>query len=308
LRWLALQLVILLALVTIAADLAAHKRVETLGGVNIWGYRGPVAHQRQSNELRVVFVGGTRAFGWGEPASGTTVATVRFELTRVLDRPGRPVQTITAINLGQLGAASATYTATLAHFAYLRPDFIGILDDLGDPGPNRPFDRSGIFALTGYRPMLPLVLQEKGHVTHARLLGAPLEYLGDALALADRALARVTAAAGTLGPGDPPTTTSPDAYVSSMLSAIRAAHAEARGVVLALGPIDSDVQRRNFDALRSRLSDLRDARWLRIVSLSDEPDLYDPSLRLDAFSFGASATAVAARAIAPAFLELISGG
>jgi len=93
-----------------------------------------------------------------------------------------------------------------------------------------------------------------------------------------------------------------------MLSAIRAAHAQARGVVVALGPIDSDMQRRKFEALRSRLTELRDARWLRIVSLSDEPDLYDPSLRLDAFSFGASATAVAAQAIAPAFLELVSGG
>ena len=308
-RWLALQLVILLALAAVAADLAAHKRVEMLGGVNIWGYRGPVAHQRQSNELRLVFVGGTRAFGWGEPASGTTVAAVRFELTRVLDRPGRPVQTITAINLGQLGAASDTYTPTLAHFAYLRPDFIAIFDDLGEPGPNRPFDRSGIFALTGYRPMLPLLLQEKGRVTHVRLVGAPLEYFGDTLAFADRALARLTAAAGAVGPSAGPTTTSsPDAYASSMVSAIRAAHAQARGVVVALGPIDSDVQRRNFDALRSRLTDLRDAPWLRIVSLSDQPDLYDPSLRLDAFSFGASATALAARAIAPAFLELVSGG
>jgi hypothetical protein len=306
LRWLALQLVILLTLAIVAADLAAHKRVETLGGVNIWGYRGPVAHQRQSNELRLVVVGGTRAFGWGEPASGTTVAAVRFELTRVLDRPGRPLRTITALNLGQLGATPNTYAATLAHFSYLRPDFIGIFDDLGDPGPNRPFDPSGILALTGYRPMLPLVLQEKGRVTHLRLLGAPLEYFGDALALADRGLARVTGATGTLAPAT--TTSSPDAYASAMLSAIRVAGAQARGVVVALGPIDSDVQRRNFDALRSRLTDLRDARWLRIVSLSDEPDLYDPSLRLDAFSFGASATAVAAQAIAPAFLELVSGG
>jgi hypothetical protein len=76
LRWLAAQLIIFAVLATVAADLVAHKRVELLGGVNIWGYRGPVAHQRQPNELRLVFVGGTRAFGWGEPASGTTVAAV----------------------------------------------------------------------------------------------------------------------------------------------------------------------------------------------------------------------------------------
>src|SRR5947207_9789871 len=113
LRILAAEAIVLAVVATVAADLAAHKRVETLGGLNIRGYRGPVAHQRQPNELRIVFAGGTRAFGWGEPASGTTVAAVRFELTRVLDRPGKPLMPIVAINLGQLGAWPESYTATL---------------------------------------------------------------------------------------------------------------------------------------------------------------------------------------------------
>jgi hypothetical protein len=307
LRWLALQLIILAALATIAGDLAAHKRVETLGGLNIRGYRGPVAHQRQPNELRVVFVGGTRAFGWGEPASGTTVQAVRFELSRVLDRPNRPLQPIVAINLGQLGGSPESYLPTLEHFSYLAPDYIVIFDDLGDTGPNRPFDVSGIFTLTGYRPMLPLVLQEKGRVTPSRLLGAPLEYCGDALAFLDRVLARVAGAqesAHTDGRG----ARSSGSYALSMMSAITAAHARARGVVVALGPIDTDAQRRNFEALDARLGELRDAQWLRVVSLSDESDLYDPSLRLDGFSFGASATAVASQAIAPALLQLVRGG
>lgn len=306
-RWLVLQLLILAAVVTIAGDLAAHKRVELLGGLNIRGYRGPVAHQRQPNELRVVFVGGTRAFGWGEPASGTTVAAVRFELSRVLDRPNQPLQPIVAINLGQLGASPASYVSTLEHFSDLAPDYIVIFDDLGDAGPNRPFDASGIFTLTGYRPMLPLVLQEKGRVTSSRLLGAPLEYCGDALAFLDRALARVAGArerADAVGSGS----LSSDAYASSMMSAIAAAHARARGVVVALAPVDTDTQRRNFEALEARLRGLHDAAWLRVVSLSDESDLYDPSLRLDGFSFGASATAVASQAIAPALLQLVRGG
>ncbi len=298
-RWLGLQLAVLAAVALVAADLAAHKRVETLGGVNIWGYRGPVAHQRQPNELRVVFVGGTRAFGWGEPASGTTVAAVRFELTRVLDRPGRPLQPVVAINLGRLGADASSYASTVARYSYLRPDYIGILDDLGERGPNRPLDVSGIFALTGYQPMLPLVLREKGQVTHARWLGAPLEYLGRGLAFADRLLARA------IGHRAARAELSPDAYASSMMAAIAAAHVQARGVVVALAPIETALQRRNFDALSARLSDLHDAGWLRVVSLSDEPELYDPSLRLDGFSFGASATAVASRAIAPALLQLV---
>jgi len=288
-------------LATVAVDLGAHTRVETLGGLNIRGYRGPVAHQRQPNELRIVFVGGTRAFGWGEPASGTTAAAVRFELTRVLDVPGKPLMPIVAINLGQIGAPPESYTSTIEHFSYLQPDYIGIFDDLGDPGPNRRFDRSGIFELTGYQPMLPLVLQEKGRVTRSRVAGAALEYLGDALAGADRLLAR--AAGGRREP--PPSASAPRAYASALIRAIETAHAHARGVVVVLPPVDNDVQQRNLDAFLLLLSERGSPAWLRFVELRAIADLSDPSLRLDGFSFGATATSMAAGAIAPAFLTLI---
>ncbi|HXD72108.1 MAG TPA: hypothetical protein VN628_00155, partial [Vicinamibacterales bacterium] len=99
-RILAGEAVVLAALALVAADLSAHKRVENVGGLNIRGYRGPVAHQRQPNELRVVFAGGTRAFGWGEPPGSTIPASVRFELSRVLDVPGKPARQIVAVNLG----------------------------------------------------------------------------------------------------------------------------------------------------------------------------------------------------------------
>jgi len=300
LRLLAGEAVVLAVLVLVAADLGAHKRVETLGGLNIRGYRGPVAHQRQPNELRLVFVGGTRAFGWGEPASGTTVAAVRFELSRVLDIPGKPLMPIVAINLGRIGAAPESYAATLAHFAYLAPDYIGIFDDLGEPGPNRPFDHSAVFALTGYQPMLPLVLQEKGRVTTTRAVGAPIELLGDALAGIDRSLARVA-------PSDdaPPSAAAPRAYAAAIIAAIEAARAQARGVVVALAPAETDRQRRNLEALVTQISERGHPDWLRFVDLGTVAELSDASLRLDGFSFGATATSIAARAIAPAFLALI---
>lgn len=301
-RILAGEALVLAVLATVATDLGAHRRVETQGGLNIRGYRGPVAHQRQPNELRVVFVGGTRAFGWGEPASGTTVAAVRFELSRVLDRPHRPLQPIVAINLGQLGAPPESYPSTLAHFAYLRPDYIGIFDDLGDAGPNRPFDASGIFEWTGYQPMLPLVLYEKGAVMRAHTLGVAVQYVGRTLAAADRALARI---AGVKDEA-PPSASSSDAYAAAMMTAIAAAHQQAKGVAVVLGPVDSAQQRRNRRALSGRLAEKRGARWLRVVDLSEQAELYNPLLRLDAFSFGANASGIAGRAIAPAFLDLIS--
>ncbi len=292
---LAAQGVVLALLAIVAADLAAHARVEQLGGFNIRGYRGAVAHERQPNEIRLVFAGGTRAFGWGVPAASTPAASVRFELARVLDLPNRPLQPIVAINLGQLGARPGSYSPTLEHFASLHPNYIVIIDDLGDPGPNRPFDRSGIFELTGYRPILPLVLSEKGR--QLRRFGAALEYVGAAMAAGDAGLARAA--------GNP--SAEPD-YVTAMLAAIDAAHREARGVVVALGPVDTDAQRRNFDALAARLASSPKRPWLRVVDLSEQTDLYDPSARLDGFSFGTGATAVAARAIAPALLDLIGAG
>src|SRR5262249_47544795 len=64
----AVEAVLTAVTVTIALDIYAHRRVDELGGVNMWGYRGAVAPQRQPNDIRVEVVGGTRAYGWGEPA------------------------------------------------------------------------------------------------------------------------------------------------------------------------------------------------------------------------------------------------
>ena len=142
---------------------------------NVRGYRGPVAPQRQPNELRFVFVGGTRAFGWGQPASGTTVAAVRFELSR--SRSSRaPLRPLVAVNLGQIGARPEDYAATLDATRRFNPITSASSTTWAIRGPNRPFDASGIFTVTGYRPMLPLVLYEKGTLTSSRAIGVPLVY------------------------------------------------------------------------------------------------------------------------------------
>ena len=35
----------------VVADMTAHRHTELLGGVNIWGYRGPVISRKAFNEL-----------------------------------------------------------------------------------------------------------------------------------------------------------------------------------------------------------------------------------------------------------------
>jgi hypothetical protein len=197
-----------------------------------------------------------------------------------------------------------TYAATIEHYASLQPDYIGIIDDLGDPGPNRPFDASGIFSVTGYRPMLPLVLYEKGTLTRNRRTGAALEYVGSTLAALDRRLAR---AAGEPG-------ARPDVpYADAMIAAIDDTHRHARGVVVALaldrhgGPAP-EFRRPRGEAGGHRRSVRLQADVFFVAAdrgLGQQGIFMIRSLRLDGFSFGATATSIAAQAIAPAFLDLI---
>ena len=52
------------ALLTVSADLYAHKRVDRRDGVNVWGSRGPVMTQKSGREIRVaVCIGDLRSAG-----------------------------------------------------------------------------------------------------------------------------------------------------------------------------------------------------------------------------------------------------
>ena len=100
---LAVQVVILSGLLLLAADLSAHKRVEMVGGVNIWGYRGAVVKRRVPGDVRVLFLGGTRAYGYGAAAHDTIAHALEWELTVQTQRR------ITVINAGRIGATASDY-------------------------------------------------------------------------------------------------------------------------------------------------------------------------------------------------------
>ena len=275
------------AVALVALDLYAHKRVENVAGWNIWGYRGPVAHEKQPNEIRFVVIGGTRAFALGMPATWTPATILRQQVMLVTDQRGGRLRPVVSLTLARPGALPASYAATLAHFGYLRPDYICIYDDLGAGGSPLPAETSGFYARTGYWPILPLVLQEKGMRT-----------IGSALARIDRVMARPSAS---------PASGDPAHYVNDMLDAVHAALEHARGVVVVLSPAEEPFQAANRAALGPRLDEMlaRDPR-LKVVDLSREPALRDPSLRLDNWNYGGDAVASAAKAITPAMLELIA--
>jgi hypothetical protein len=285
---LAVEAVLLLLLATAAADLYAHKRTDMVAGRNIWGYRGAVAHQREPGEIRFEIVGGTRAFGLGMPATWTAATVMQQEVMLAIDRPGGVVRHFIALNLAQPSALAGSYASTIEHFAYLRPDGICLYDDLGVGGAPLLEESSGLYARTGYLPALPLVLGEK----RSPILRAA----GAMLGRADRALAR------------PRREREADAhaYVAAMLRAVDVAAQHARSVVVVLGPAESRLQSVNRAALRPALQRrLAASPRLRLVDLNGIPELADPRQRLDGWNYGGDATAVAARAIAPAVLELI---
>jgi hypothetical protein len=325
LRLLAIEAIAMAATLTLALDMYAHKRVEALGGVNFWGYRGPVAPQRQPNEIRVALVGGTRAFGWGQ--SGTAlVGEIRRLILLTTDQRGGELRPVVTINLGRLAALPESYPATIEHYSYLQPDYICLYDDLGVRGARSNEADSAVFALTGYTPVLPLVLREKGMVWRfsdvkrgyasaesqraarasavRRAAGRTLEAVADGLGGADRVMARMLRSRNRdASPRDASAVT----YADAMMTAIEAAHRRARGVVVAVSPSETPEQVANARALEIQLQKaLASAAWLRFVDLSTETALYDDALRVDGWNYGGTATALVAERIAPAVLSLMA--
>ncbi len=291
----ALQAILFAIVGLVALDLYAHKKLDTLAGRNIWGYRGAVARLKQPREIRIEIVGGTRAFGLGMPASWTIGTVLRQQVMLVTDRKGGEIRQVVPLTLAHPGALPDSYAATIEHYAYLDPDYVCIVDDLGVGGGPLPEEMSGVFAHIGYWPLLPLALQEKGGLRQWR----PLMAAGNLLERVDRLLARPPAVHSADDPGR---------YTSQMLQAVDVALAHARGVVVVLTPEESPRQSANLSAVLPALA-AKSAKTanLRIVNLAGEPLLLDPSQRLaGGWNYGGDAIAAAAKAITPAILELIA--
>ena len=319
------ELVAMVALLTLALDIYAHKRVEMVGGLNVWGYRGPVAHHRQPHETRVVIVGGTRAFGWGQPASALA-SEIRRLIMLTTDRRGAELRPVVVINLGRLGALPDSYSKPIEHFAYLEPDYIFLFDDLGVPGAASTEPTSALFELTGYAPALPLVLREKGmiwrfgdvkrgYASPASRNGAPPSLLGRAAGSicegTGRGLDGVDRLAARMLPSGNRNAAPRDGaavdYADAMMTAVDAAHLHTRGVIVVLSPSETPEQARNLRALQIRLNSENPAPpWLLVVDLGSEAELYDQSLRLDGWNYSAAGIAAVAARIAPALLTFIA--
>ena len=288
---LAAETVAIGVLLTVAADIVAHKRVERLGGVNMWGYRGPVLDAKKPFETRIAVAGGDLAFGWGVAPTETTAAYVRRLVGLVLEVSGSP-RVVTAATLGARGLPAAEYAAWIDRYAALRPDVLCLVLD---PPNHTPLDgrflpdrASRLFRRYGYSPILPLVLAEKAAVARSRSLRTAARVAG----AVDRAIA-VSA--------DPAAVTYDEAVAAAVRAGLRAAPA---GVVVGVpAPVDG-----GFDS--SAVAERIAARYagdrrVRVVDLGRDAALRTDAFRLDGFDFSAGGHARVAERLAPSVLELL---
>ena len=262
---LATQAIILAMLLVVAADLYAHKRVEHVGGANIWGYRGATARARVPGDKRVLWVGGTRAFGYGVDAEGTISHALEWNLTGWTRKP------VTVINAAAIGATAGDYDAIISEQLVVHPDVVVLYDDLGLAASRRRVSRFAHW-FSGYTPALPLVLQEKGIPLGRTLLD--LE--------------------------SPQTAPSEGAYAALMLQAVTRARA-AGAVLIAVDEPVNDSTQANLAALKSGVAALNDPD----VRLLVVPRIAEPDLLLDGYSYGSIARGRVALAIGPELLALV---
>ena len=169
---LGLVLGLLVAALALSVDVYLHHRVQDLGGVNVWGYRGPVVGKKQAGERRIVTLGGSTAFGYGLPWNESWP----YYLERKLNGSNAASHAYSVVNLGAPAQGAFGFRYDLEDYAYLHFDAAILYEgynDLGDrdlpdavparTGPNYFLWRrqSPVFRLTGYLPVLPLVFREK---------------------------------------------------------------------------------------------------------------------------------------------------
>jgi hypothetical protein len=159
----------------LAVDVYLHSRVQNVGAVNVWGYRGPTIGRKKEKEIRVVVLGGSTAFGYGVPWN----ESFPYSLDRMLNARATAGRSYRVVNLGAPSQGALGFRFDLADYAYLQYDaailYEGYNDlgatDLPDAVPPRyaPNDllwrrQSPVFRATGYFPVLPLVFREKAMV------------------------------------------------------------------------------------------------------------------------------------------------
>jgi lysophospholipase L1-like esterase len=140
-------------------DVYEHHKMASSAGLNLWGYRGPIVGRKKPGERRVVVVGESTAFGYGVRWQQSFPAY----LQELLNQNGSRARPVTVVNLAYNNEGAHSYRFTLQDYLYLDYDGVIFYSGYNDIGLNLNVFRHGspIFRLTGYMPILPLVLRDK---------------------------------------------------------------------------------------------------------------------------------------------------
>jgi len=159
--------IVILFVFIISLDLYYHKKLSRSAGLNWQGYRGRVVGEKKKNEIRIVLLGGSCAFGYGALPEVSISSHLEKKLNVLMKANNIE---ISVVNLAYNNESAVCYKSTLKSYECLNPDIILLYSGYNDSSPgfsyyrdeNQCFRNSQIiFRLTGYMPILPLAIKEK---------------------------------------------------------------------------------------------------------------------------------------------------
>lgn len=148
----------------LAADLYLHHKYGETAGFNIRGYRGPLVGRKEPGERRIVVLGGSSAMGYGLRPHEAFPAQLERSLNA---RPDRPSATrYRVINLAWNSEGAYSFQHTLEDYRDLKYELAILYEGYNDlyleANNTRVFRHdSAMFRMTGYLPILPIILREK---------------------------------------------------------------------------------------------------------------------------------------------------
>jgi lysophospholipase L1-like esterase len=304
-----------------AADVYAHHRFDEAAGLNWRGYRGAVVGRKARNEFRVVVLGGSTALGYGLHWSDAFPAQLERRLKAKSSRP------ISVVNLGYNNEGAYSMRFTLDDYRRLDPDLAILYEgynDVNGATQNTQVFRHGsaVFRLTGYYPILPVVLTEKLMALRAGGdLGAA--YRGDQVVFrptfrqrmsigvlngADRLSSAAARQLERLAPDESKKTAAADAdgkismYCDDIEQAVKLARSRGTIVIVVTQPYMAGglhgrhIQQQAALARRLTATFSRDP-GVRYLNLGDSIDLHDRSLAWDGMHLTPEGNAIIAASL-----------
>ena len=113
----------------LAADLYLHRRYERSAGLNVWGYRGPTVGRKQTGEQRIVYLGGSTAFGYGVRWEEAIPAQLEKKLN---EKQGGGSRRVSVVNLAYNNQGAYSFKFTLDDYLSLNYDVVCLYEGYND--------------------------------------------------------------------------------------------------------------------------------------------------------------------------------